>query len=381
MALWKDTFHDSDEYITLFFDKYFTPELVEYEVSGPEVVGALVGVPYEFGGGDNRVRGLYLCGLCTKPRYRGQGIMTRLLENINRRAADMGYAFTFLIPASARLRCFYADRGYVDAFHRCQLNYTSLHDFKLEYDMILEAQKEKVADLKRRYYASLEGHVLDENTPAEVREQIINMILMEEGGQLDMEILHTRQDIETIIAENGVSGGKIYYVSSTQGPVTAVAFTSLVDRSRIDIHRLYSSDLCSRYRLLDFIKRDETDAGIRLYVAPYESERKNLAEMYGMAHVLNLREILKFQAEGHGDLKYSILVNRVNDDAIDRYDVRGGKVKHQVIDKWEDLGMQRAVISPRDIASVLFRRPDTGALITEAFGMPSLGGFISLMLD
>ena len=38
-------------------------------------------------------------------------------------------------------------------------------------------------------------------------------------------------------------------------------------------------------------------------------------------------------------------------------------------------------MSLKDMSSVLFRRPDTGVLITEAFGMPSVGGYINLMLD
>ena len=44
--LWKDTFHDTDEYISLVFNNYFDPELVAYEESGGDVVAGLIGVPY-----------------------------------------------------------------------------------------------------------------------------------------------------------------------------------------------------------------------------------------------------------------------------------------------------------------------------------------------
>ena len=48
MKLWKDTFHDTDEYIKLVFDNYFNPELVEYKVENGEVLAAMLGVPYYF---------------------------------------------------------------------------------------------------------------------------------------------------------------------------------------------------------------------------------------------------------------------------------------------------------------------------------------------
>ena len=48
-ALWKDTFRDSDAYVSLVFDSYFNPDLVAYEEMSGDIVAALLGVPYEFG--------------------------------------------------------------------------------------------------------------------------------------------------------------------------------------------------------------------------------------------------------------------------------------------------------------------------------------------
>ena len=39
------------------------------------------------------------------------------------------------------------------------------------------------------------------------------------------------------------------------------------------------------------------------------------------------------------------------------------------------------VMTRRDIGEILFRRRDTDNMITEAFGIPSINGAISLMLD
>ena len=96
-GLWKDTFHDSDEYIRLWFDKYYDPQWTEYEQVGNEIVSMLFGVPYEFGGSEGKIRGLYLCGLATNAKYRGQGLMSKLLDRINDKAREAGFAFTFLI--------------------------------------------------------------------------------------------------------------------------------------------------------------------------------------------------------------------------------------------------------------------------------------------
>lgn len=382
MALWKETFHDSEEYIEMLFARYFNPELVEYEANGPEIVAAMLGIPYEFGGEQSRIKGLYLCGLATKQKMRGQGIMTRLLERMNEKAKKKGYCFTFLIPETELLVRYYSHRGYVSAFYRSEKNYTSVHDFAAEYEVLLEAQKGNVADLKRRYFASLSGYRLDDSTAPAVTDAIIALMVADEMQQCDLEVLHNLDDIHTIIKENRISGGHIYYTANSQGTVTAVAFTTLVERSRVHVERIYSADLCSTYRLLDYIKRTEADAGIRVYCKPKDSEYKELSKVHGMARLLNLDEILKFQAEGHGDLKYSILVNGLKEGEIERFDIRGGNVKHRSIPlDSEEYDPSKTVISLRDVSCVLFRRPDKGSLITEAFGMPSLNGYISLMLD
>lgn len=130
---------------------------------------------------------------------------------------------------------------------------------------------------------------------------------------------------------------------------------------------------------MDYIKHAEPDAGIRIYVNPKESEWRNLAEIHGMARILNISEILKFQANGLRDLKYTILVNE-HPGQVEKYEIRNGGLKHHSIDVGsEEYDSSKTVISLHDISSVLFRRPDTGSLITEAFGMPSVGGYVSLL--
>lgn len=412
-ALWKETFHDSDEYIDLVFDACYNPDFVEVEMQGDELVAGLLGVPYAFGTPDRYVRGLYLCGLATKTQYRSRGIMTRLLSNINKKAAEAGFAFTFLIPASEGLRKYYHDRDYVNAFYRVTDNYTSLHDFDMEYESILMEQKEKVAELKRRFYASLKtGKISAENPVGE--EQMGKLTSLVEGletSQRDLQLIHSRKDIETMIRENSVSKGAIYYSENSGGELTAAAFCSFENQAVV-VEKLYYRDLSSKYKVLSFVKSDNPELSIHHYISSVEMDRKALwsrtygsflpeapqvgaismtervyslsahAKIYGMARILDLHEILKFQAEGWHDLKYSILAKTGDVYSYEYIDVRHGKltVKKMVADSLSP-EQTAHVMSKRDIGEILFRRRDTDNMVTEAFGIPSINASACLLLD
>ena len=417
-GLWVDTFHDSEDYVNLIFDTYFNPELVEYEEQGGEVVSALVGVPYEFGNSNCKVKALYLCGLATNPRYRSRGIMTRLLARINAKAREAGYAFTFLMPADSGLRLYYRDRGYVNAFYRVIDNYTSIHDFNLEYESLLMEQKEKVAELKRRLYESLRGGRLEALTSDEERNAvengIVDLISEMESGQRDLRIIHSEQDLRTAIAENRIDKcGEIFYVVNPSGKVTAAAFIVRKDKnSPVEVRRTYASDTGSKFKLFQEVKRAYTDSSMQVYLSAVDMDRKALwyrtygsvmpessqtgtvsvtervyslcahTKVYGMVKILSLYEILKFMAETSRDLKYSILVREQGATEVIKYVVRNGKISTHPLQEDEIVGHAATdIMSVRDVAEIIFRRQDGDSIITEAFGIPSINASISLMLD
>lgn len=411
--LWKDTFHNSDDYISLIFDNYFDPGLAEYEIEEGEIVAGLIGIPYEFGNKESRLKGLLLCGLATKPQSRSQGLMTGMLERINKKAADEGFSFTFLILTADGLRKFFQDRKYVNAFYRVIDNYTSLHDFDLEFDSILAEQKDKVAPLKKRYYDSLKCDYINRIKPADetLLEQITKLICQIEDFQIDLQVIHTPRDIELLVKDNAIRGGKIYYALNSNNEVSAVAFTTISEYG-VNVHKLYSSDIASKYRVLSTIKKTEPDLPIRHFVSSIEMDRAALwsrtygsfmqeapqvdtvsitervyslaahARVYGMARILNLVEILKFQASLRHDLKYSILMKSSEKGYIEQINTRDGVVKIKKI-SIEDIDPSKIayVMSEHDISKILFRRRDTDNLITEAFGIPSINASMCLMFD
>lgn len=429
--LWLATFHDSEKYVDLIFDRCFDQEYIEYEEENGCLVSAMMGIPIYFGNADNKVKGVYLCGLATRPESRGRGLMTGMLDRIASRMREKGIAFLFLIPASATLADYYRCRGYVDAFYRVRDNYTNAHDFAAEYMEILETQQREVSVIKKRYYSRLLCSVFDKITgiSEDERYALTTFIMDRESRQNDLRILHSAEMIYTAIDECIVSDGMIWSCRASSGKITSVAFSYKTDDGLL-IYYFYSTDRCSRYRLLDFIKRNTSESGLTVFRYPSRRTAKRLlqsfygdvfpsacqipsvasyedmysesekADVYGMARILNLYEILKFVGKETSNLEYSILVKEGSGQEIYRYKGKRGLVERAeeskknlktgdigVLQKSEqDCLLQTTVIvdeimTESEVAAILFRRPDSDPFIGEVFGLPSLRGEISLMLD
>lgn len=123
MELWKNIFHDSTGYIKLVFEAYFRSDNAFTVYEGENLIAALLCVPYDFMAFDNAgnrffLKGMYLCGLATRPEYRKRGIMSALIREAEHRAWERGYDMTFLIPADDNLREYYKKKGYFTASYR-----------------------------------------------------------------------------------------------------------------------------------------------------------------------------------------------------------------------------------------------------------------------
>lgn len=387
MRLWKDTFHDSDEYVNLVFDSYFNPELVEYEEREGRVVSAMMAVPYRFGNGRSRLKGLYLCGLATEPKYRRKGIMSGMMDRLAKRMQASEYSFMFLIPADAGLQRYYKDQGFVNAFYRIKDRYTSVHDFNLEYENILNGEDERIRGIKRRYCERIICKKLSYvpvSTEDEI-ERVISYIMECELSGKDLGILHSAKDLSVAIKECIISGGCIYYCLNYENRITGVAFTA-IDENVVSVYLLIAGDRCSYYRILSEIKKDYPLKGITLCRYPVRSESSNdpvaHSEVYGMARILNLHEILKFQAGERCDLKYSILVKNDKNGKFERFRAKDGKLYYEEISSANgEMKNSVDVMDRREVAEILFRRPDSDPIIEDMLSLPPLAGRINLMLD
>lgn len=411
MRLWKETFNDSDDYIRLVFDSYFDPEYVEYELdANGNVCASMLGVPYSFGLHNNQINGVYLCGLATKGENRGCGIMTNLINRMGERMKRLGFAFMFLIPADQGLQKFYSDRNFVAAFYRRADNYTASHDFTTEYFKRIRQDNETVRKLKIRQYEALrvyccEGDYFDIPDNADGISKLMDFIFESEcRSSIEMPMIQTHEQIEVFLREALISGGRVYYVKNENDIVTGVAFV-LTEDERMVVSKLFVDDISSRYKLLAAVKEsadnkplvvyddDATEASpaIRQYIYQGVNPEDNMDEevdyidcpfsalenekIYGMLRILSVSEILKFVTNLSSDFKYSILAHQNNSAKICKYSAENGKLHI------EEVEGGAPVLTDKEIAQLLFRKPSNDSIIEDALGLPAIRTSMFLMLD
>ena len=93
--LWQTVFHDSDEYVRMFFDRVYQPEntfVIEQEGRG--VVAMLQAVPYGVKINSAILPCAYVCGVCTHPSERGKGYMKVLLREAMHAMRKRGFALS-----------------------------------------------------------------------------------------------------------------------------------------------------------------------------------------------------------------------------------------------------------------------------------------------
>ncbi len=429
MKLWKDTFHDSDNYIRLIFDEYFDSKYIEYEIVNDKVVSALLAIPYKFGNYYNNINAVYLCGLATDREHRGKGIMSDLIKRICTRMKAMGYSFVFLIPADNGLIKYYQDRYFVDAFYKLKFNYLPHHNFSnynlnnsnkiknnisINDNIISNNLTNNVFELIEKNKLLVEDNlstVLDNNI--QNINDIISFILEIERYQKGFKIYHDKSKLYTIISECIISGGNVFYSKNSENNIDVVLLCS-IEEDEIIVNKIFSKNKSNHYAVLNYISKKYPDYRITVYhysliekgdvimdyhykgTDGYSNAENNLskvegvfnysqlASVYGMVKILNFCEILKFMTKETNGLNFSILVK--GDEGIDYilYKVKNDSVEEERIspDQVEyNSKLSSAIMSKDNFSALLFRKGSSSHLISEAFGFPSLKGEIYLMLD
>lgn len=106
--LWQQAFGDSDTFLDGFFSTGFDPRRCRCLTEQGETAAALYWFDTMYQGS----RFAYLYAVATDLRFRGRGFCHKLMADTHAHLADLGYAGTFLLPAGASLRDFYAAMGY-----------------------------------------------------------------------------------------------------------------------------------------------------------------------------------------------------------------------------------------------------------------------------
>ncbi len=105
--LWRTCFHDSEEFMDIYFTQKFPRAEHFYEIADGRVVAAVQTFLYDALIGGKSVKMSYLSGLAVLPDYRGRGLAEQLIRRVLLRDEERGVALSFLIPGNERLRDFY----------------------------------------------------------------------------------------------------------------------------------------------------------------------------------------------------------------------------------------------------------------------------------
>lgn len=284
--LWAETFGDSSEYIDLVFAAYCSPDTAFCIYDGNILASALLSVPYTFrytaaDGEETLLKTRYLCGLATRPEYRGRGLISRLMDDARDAAEADGCAFMTLIPASASLRRFYAIKGWQDSLPRCE----TIIDAQTRFESVSVTSEYRFIDA-HAWLVDGTGKTADEIRLTELYGFFSRARKADQRPNLT--ILHSLADFRTILAENALSGGSAIVVLDSADRIVGLAFmtapveiTSANERveviARIPFLRMADADV-----LHDFLKFAYLRTNTRLLVnTPFSAVERTMLESLG----------------------------------------------------------------------------------------------------
>ncbi len=116
--LWQDSFNDPPEYIEFFFNHVYKPENTLVIKRNGFVVSALQMIPYKVKFLQSILPAAYICGVCTHPFERGQGLMKELIASAKSELYSKGFSLAFLIPAEVSLYEYYIRAGFTQHLYQ-----------------------------------------------------------------------------------------------------------------------------------------------------------------------------------------------------------------------------------------------------------------------
>lgn len=118
IKLWCDVFGDTSEAVKIFFEYHYKPEnTLVYDVN-KNVVAMLYLLEGNFVISGERYPSYYLYAAATDAKYRGKGIMGKLLDFAKETAASRGKDYICLLPAEESLYGYYYKHGYKSVFKK-----------------------------------------------------------------------------------------------------------------------------------------------------------------------------------------------------------------------------------------------------------------------
>lgn len=317
MKLWKDTFHDSDDYVNLIFENYFNPDLVECEIIDGRVVAMLLAIPYSFLFKNNLekseihcdnkfLKALYLCGLAVEPKYRGNAIMAKLIDKFESRNYR-NFDFMFLIPANSKLLNYYKKIGW-EIFSYKNKKYLNEIDF-IENELCENIKIEKMDFENIKFEFGKHNNDKFKITNKGKFENIFRYFSKSEVNSHNSSVIHSFKDFKIIIEENSNANGEIY-VAYQDNKVCGIAFAEKTGTDKILIKHLYYDSKNIAYQFLINLKNLNPNFIVEIYYFDSQSIVFGKGERFPYTMIKNFKpsENLKFADFRPFDSKNQILV-------------------------------------------------------------------------
>ena len=290
IALWQLVFHDSEDYIDLFFNHVYNPDntlivktppnpdapphnqlsIVNYQLSivncqlppppSSQIVAALQMVPYQIKCGERILPAAYVCGVCTHPAARNKGIMKVLMTEAMAEIRRRGFVVSIVIPAEPWLFDFYKKFGYTLPLNR----------------YILQSDTSAHADMQSYTFAectSAHFYYFD----CKQRERRCT-------------VLHNAHDYASILQDLRTEGGNAYILFKNNTP-TGMAFVSKTEDNTLIIKEIFYETVTDITLLATHISRQYGSARLSICI-PADVLNDDWAmnpeiHPYGLASLLN----------------------------------------------------------------------------------------------
>lgn len=275
-ALWKKCFGDSEAFMDLYFTRKYTDEQNIYTEHGGQVVSALQYFiyPFQWGSGPCGRSVGYLSGIATLPEYRKRGYAATLIRKAHLELHSRKVMFSMLIPAAPALFGYYRKFGYSTC------SYRSYEEYKLPEPAAV-GYVEEVQDVTPAIYKCF---------AVQWRETARSVVVLRQD------------DLETVVADWRMAGGKVCAVHLTAGLSTLV----FVRRESDETGLLYElPHLCppAAKTLSHYLKR--TFPGVRSWKR-VASVSKGVP--FAQARVIRVHEALRRYAALHPDVDMCLKV-------------------------------------------------------------------------
>lgn len=267
--LWTEVFHDSKEYVDMYFDRVYRDADALTVVTDGKLESSMLLQSYRFLYQGSDVGMGYIAGAMTRRSSRGKGLMGNLIKESFIRTYERGDMLVSLIPSHDWLYFYYDRFGFSTVFYTDPQRFTSLHQFPAEstYTPVDDIYSDKVFEAFQR---------------------------MERQRQCT--VLHSHRDFLNIMDDNRNDSGKFVAMADADGNIVSMAWA--VSRpDMVTVTELLGDSQEARDAACHELRKLLPDCPFKV-LAPPLAEHRRLYDR-GMGRIINADLCLRLAAKNN----------------------------------------------------------------------------------